>query len=134
MFFWDDNGIRILYRQHIPYTGIDQYFIYNITTNEKYKIWEKGDLDWDNLEDVDFAWSPDGNKVAFWTWVCIKLDDSYSYCVTKMSRLHIIDIGLKKEVCCKYGIESSNGAIAFSPDNTKISYVLGSGIYIAEIH
>ena len=66
-----------------------------------------------------FSWSDDAEKVAYWRW-----DGTYN------NLFFVGTKGLKKTVMTE---EYYVGNIAFSPDKTKIAYVIGSSIYMKNI-
>jgi Tol biopolymer transport system component len=115
MMRWDENGIRVFYRGN----DLKSYYITNITTNETTKLWEYKVGEYPN--NLNFAWSPDGRKIAFWT-------RKVSQCT-----LHVINIDERKETRIAYGNESYEASIVFSPDGKKIAYVLDSQIYTKDI-
>jgi Tol biopolymer transport system component len=126
MIRWDENGIRIFYRAY----DLWGYYVKNITTNETYKLWQLSGSD--TPENLHFAWSPDGGKVAFWTSKCIKYKGLFN-CEVSQCTLHVININERKEIRIAYANVSYEASIAFSPDSKKIAYVLGSQIYTKDI-
>ena len=71
------------------------------------------------------AWSPDGNKVAFWSHVH---DGQGHYDV-----LYVADVrtGEKKRVVIKR--TRRTGEMAFAPDGRRIAYVLGDRIFVQNL-
>jgi WD40 repeat protein len=127
MIRWDENGIRIFYRGY----DLWGYYVKNITTNETTKLWELK-LGVESPNNLNFAWSSDGGKIAFWTSKCIKSRGLFGCEVTQRT-LHVINIDERKEIRIAYANNLFEASIAFSPDGKKIAYVLGSQIYTKDI-
>lgn len=124
-FRWDMSGIQVIYSE----LG-DGWYVKNITTNETYKI--------TGIDDGPqrFTWSPDGNKIAYWTSKCIK-GQTWSGCQLSQDILHVLDVNTKKEtLVAVHNVGQSDNypaSIAFSPNSAKLAYVLGSQIYTKNI-
>jgi len=124
-FRWNMSGIQVIYSE----LGVG-WFVKNITTNETYKI--------TGIDDgpQTFTWSSDGNKIAYWTSKCIKTS-GWLGCALSQDILHVLDVNTKKEtLVAVHNVEESENfpiSIAFSPNNSKIAYALGSQIYTKNI-
>jgi hypothetical protein len=127
LFRWDDRGIRIFYN------AMD-YSVRNLTTGTTVRIWNVTSPE--SPENMHYAWSPDGKRIALWTWSCVKGQGLFT-CDLAQYILHIIDIDAQSERRIASGNSSSpsrvSGSIAFSADGRRIAYVLGSGIYMKDI-
>jgi len=112
-FFCDNSGIYVLYNPEML-----QCSVRNITTNETVFTWTQNVYTYS----PSYTFSTLGKKIAFWTsaW------GEYELC--------LIDLSSKKESCIAYSKQKCGShSIAFSPDDSKIAYVFGEGIYMKDI-
>ena len=120
MIHWDDKGIRVFYYNSGLLT------MQNVFTNETTDVWEG-----QNSEDpYDYysAWSPDGNKIAFWTDKCLK--PNFFSCDLSQHSLYIYEITNHNLHKVAYLNDTPCGNMAFTPDSKQIAYVTFPNIYL----
>ncbi|MDQ3460618.1 MAG: hypothetical protein M3498_15155 [Deinococcota bacterium] len=131
---WDAAGIRILFTR-FDQEGLreDELFLRNVTTGQEQKV--------ANAEGVGGPfmppWSPDGNKIAFWTFVCLK-EGGGSFlgppsCEVLRSSLNVLELATGVRHVVDSSTQGGGGNVAFSSDGGKIAYGFGSSLYTSDL-
>ena len=133
-YYWGENGIYIIYLEEAAWHE-GKGIIRNISTNDTLFTWDPWVSDYLPYFPDRFTWNSEGNKVACWR--VERLEGGFwpgepGY---YQHNLQLIDIGLKSNTRIANGHceEDDSGAIAISPDNTKIAYILDWAMYMRDL-
>ena len=133
-FYWGENGICIIYLEEAAWHK-GKGIIRNISINDTLFTWDPWVSEYLVNFPCRFTWNSEGNKVACWRVeeleVALWPGEQGYY----QHNLQLIDIASKTNTRIAYGHceEDDPGAIAFSPDNSKIAYILDWAMYMRDL-
>ncbi|NOT34782.1 MAG: hypothetical protein HOP12_11505 [Candidatus Eisenbacteria bacterium] len=115
---WSDQGVQVLYLQ-----GAHELWLRNATAATTRRVLLAPG---DSLLSAPIAWSRDGRKAALWALEQLEQQQQ------TVARLYVVDlVGTNSRVVAS-GL-TSQGAVAFSPDGSRIAQLFGGQLYTSEL-
>jgi hypothetical protein len=114
---WDESGMYVLCE--------DQSFdicVHNVTAADTVFCWQVG-----LAYRPSFSFSPEGNKIGYWVSICGWFGPPCTY------YMYVVDLNSQTETCIAFAKDRKLETFAFSPDETRIAYVFGQGIYVDDL-
>jgi hypothetical protein len=122
---WDEDAIRTLYRT------TTRFRVRTVEAGNATTIWWPGPgAGFRVLDFINYSWSLDGGRFAFWTHECLRLD-RVGNCGYGQSLLHVVDMksNTGQTVVVAKGTRGGE-QVALSPDGRRVAYVFNARIFV----